>query len=713
MRLAGAAGIESVYWDGLGVRRELREPTAAALLDALDFKSSADADAQCKALEDDAFLRPLPPSVVVRLEAPLALVVALPLQQLDETIPWELALESGEQLRGEFVPALLTQVEQREIDGRLYGRYRLPLPAAIPPGYHQFRLASLACAAFLIAGPARCFIPDPLERGVRCWGLAVQLYELRSSRNWGIGDFGDLAALATAAGRAGAAFIGLNPLHARHLARPDEASPYAPSSRLFLDPLYIDVEAVDDLAACPEARAAIAAAEFQARIAAARNERLVDYRAVTALKLPILERLFRRFRQRAGNPDDARGLDYHAFWRSGGESLARFAEFEALRLHLREATGRASEWYDWPREFRDPAGTGLARFRSDAAHRIEFQIYLQWVAAMQLRDAARAASAAGMSIGLYRDLAVGAAQDSAEAWSEQHLFARNMSVGAPPDMLNRQGQTWGLPPWNPRALVRQGYAPFRRLLAANMREAGALRIDHVMALTRLFWIPQGMNGTDGGYVRYPLDELAAIVALESTRHRCMVIGEDLGSVPEGLRARLRDWGFLSYRVMVYERHWRGDGRFCLPDEYPPQSLAIVATHDMPTMTEYWCGDDIARRAALGMYPGEQQREEDAARRHAERADLLRLLGEIGLSPADPSAAGDVVGSLHAAIARTRSMLAVVQLDDLIGEIEPVNIPGTHREYPNWRRKLALPIEEIVRHEQWSRLTAVMREAGRS
>jgi 4-alpha-glucanotransferase len=246
-----------------------------------------------------------------------------------------------------------------------------------------------------------------------------------------------------------------------------------------------------------------------------------------------------------------------------------------------------------------------------------------------------------------------------------------------------------------------------------MREAGALRIDHVMALTRLFWIPQGMNGTDGGYVRYPLDELAAIVALESTRHRCMVIGEDLGSVPEGLRARLRDWGFLSYRVMVYERHWRGDGRFCLPDEYPPQSLAIVATHDMPTMTEYWRGDDIARRAALGMYPGEQQREEDAARRHAERADLLRLLGEIGLSPADPSAAGDVVGSLHAAIARTRSMLAVVQLDDLIGETEPVNIPGTHREYPNWRRKLALPIEEIVRHEQWSRLTAVMREAGRS
>jgi len=280
-------------------------------------------------------------------------------------------------------------------------------------------------------------------------------------------------------------------------------------------------------------------------------------------------------------------------------------------------------------------------------------------------------------------------------------------------MLNRQGQVWGLPPWNPRELRRQAYEPFRRLLGANMRDAGALRIDHVMALTRLFWIPQGMSGADGGYVRNGFDELAAIVALESQRNRCMVIGEDLGSVPDGLRERLRDGGFLSYRVLVYERHWHGGGHFCRPEDYPRQSLATVATHDMPTMTEFWRGEDIARRAQLGLFPSEQQCNEEAARRDGERAGMLRLLGEVGLSPADPAAADSVIESLHAAIARTSSMLAVVQLDDLVGESEPVNIPGTYREYPNWRRKLTLPIEEIFVAARWSRLASIMREAGRA
>ncbi|MGB8339692.1 MAG: 4-alpha-glucanotransferase [Burkholderiales bacterium] len=713
MRLAGMAGIENGYWDGLGGRRDLQEPTAAALLAALDFNLSDDANAQCRSLADQAFLFPLPPCVVIRLGAPMALVMALPSQQRDETIAWELVLESGERSDGEFVPARLTQVDEREIDGVRYSRFSLPLGADVPSGYHQFRLPSLACATTLIVGPARCFIPAALVSGTRRWGLAIQLYTLRSSRNWGIGDFGDLAALATAAGHAGTAFIGLNPLHARHLARPDEASPYSPSSRLFLDPVYIDVEAVEELSTCPDAIAAIASSEFQAQVAKARIERLVDYPAVAALKLTILERLFRCFQQRATEPDNARAIDFRTFKQYGSEPLARFAEFEALRLHLLESTGSVSEWREWPQEFRDPEGAGLVRFRRDAAERIEFQIYLQWVAAEQLQNAARSASVAGMSIGLYRDLAVGAAEDSAETWSEQYLFARGISVGAPPDMLNRQGQTWGLPPWNPRTLARQGYAPFRRLLSANMRNAGALRIDHVMALTRLFWIPKGMNGADGGYVRNAFEELAVIVALESERNRCMVIGEDLGSVPDGFRSRLHDGGFLSYRVMVYERHWHGDGRFCHPEEYPPQSLATVATHDMPTITEYWRGDDIARRAQLGIYPGPQQRDEDAARRHDERAGILRLLGEVGLSPADPSDARDVVGALHSAVARTRSMLAVVQLDDLVGESEPVNIPGTHREYPNWRRKLSLPIEEIFSDERWSQLAAVMREAGRS
>jgi 4-alpha-glucanotransferase len=233
-----------------------------------------------------------------------------------------------------------------------------------------------------------------------------------------------------------------------------------------------------------------------------------------------------------------------------------------------------------------------------------------------------------------------------------------------------------------------------------------------MSLTRLFWIPHGMSGADGGYVRNSFATLAAIVAIESERHRCMVIGEDLGAVPDGLRDTLHSLGFLSYRVLVYERHWKGDGRFCLPHEYPSQALATVATHDMPTMTEFWHGEDIARRERLGLYATAQQREEDASRRHGERDGMLWLMGQIGLSPADPMDSAQVIEALHTAIARSQAMLASVQLDDLTGETEPVNIPGTHREYPNWRRKLSLPIEEIFRNPRWHRLVQLMREAGR-
>jgi len=712
MQLADAAGIEGGYWDGLGMRRDLHEQTAVALLAALGLAPGNTADTQYQALADAAFMTPLPPCVVVTAGGTAHVMLALPRIHLDTTIAWRITLETGEEHDGAFALSQSTPVEEREIGGNQYVRFTLPIPADIPVGYHELCVPSHDCATLLIVAPARCFIPETLAQGGKCWGLAVQLYALRSSHNWGIGDFGDLSALATAAGRAGAAFIGLNPLHARHIACPNETSPYAPSSRLFLDPLYIDVESVEGYATSPEVQSAIAHPDFRKQLADARNEPLVNYASVTALKLRVLHRLFRHFQHVVASLNASLASDYHEFKLRGGAALARFAEFEALRLYLTETTGRICAWHDWPSEFHDPMGAALVRFRGESADRIEFQIYLQWLAATQLRRAELAARAAGMPIGLYCDLAVGAAHDSAETWSEQQLFAHDVSVGAPPDMLNRQGQSWGLPPWKPRALVRQRYAPLRALLAANMRNAGALRIDHVMALARLFWIPKGLSGADGGYVRNPFDELAAIVALESVRNRCMVIGEDLGSVPDGLRDSLRDRGFLSYRVLVYERHWQSDGRFCLPDEYPPQSLATVATHDMPTVTEYWHGGDIARRAQLGMHPGIQQQEEEAARRHGERAGILRLLGELGLSPAHPETAAAVVESLHEAIARTRSMLAVVQLDDLLGETEPVNIPGTYREYPNWRRKLALSIEEIAGDERWARLTTSMRRAGR-
>ena len=560
----------------------------------------------------------------------------------------------------------------------------------------------------------RCWIPDDLRNGGRLWGVSVQLYALRSSRNWGIGDFTDLVGLARIAADAGASMIGLNPLHARHLSRPDAASPYWPSSRRFLDVLYIDVEAIPEFDACAEARELLHQDAFRNGLHRLRRERLVDYAEVTIAKLRVLRMIHRRFRERAA---DQRRDAYRQFCERHGASLERFAEFEALRLHLSgepaHAACAASSWDRWPAEWHDPTSPAFGHFRRDLAVEIDLQKFLQFEAGLQLERAATSARDAGLALSLYRDLAVGAADDSAEAWADPALIARGISIGAPPDHFSRHGQNWGLPPMNPRTLAERDHRPFAELIAANMRGAGALRIDHVMALARLFWIPSGMSGTRGCYVRNDFDALAAIVAAESNHHRCMVIGEDLGSVPDGLRERLSERGFLSYRVLFFERWWSGDGSFKRPRDYPAQALAMVATHDMPTIADWWKGTDIDRRASLDLYPEPHLADEDRGRRHAEREGVLGLLREIGLEPVDRDDCCQIADALHAAIARTPSMLAVVQLDDVLCEVEPTNIPGTTDAYPNWRRKVSVPVEALAGDERLMRTARIMRDAGRA
>ena len=682
MRLAQAAGLQSGYWDGLGTWRGLTPAIAGKLLAALGFDPAGDCEAQTTRLDTEACRRPLPTVLMLGAGPEGTFRVALPVARAGERFEWRLMLESGEQHAGAFTPAEGRASEPRDIDGAPHALYAVHIGIRLRAGYHRLLLPGLACETTLIVVPAACHVPDALAQGGRVWGLAVQLYALRSARNWGIGDFSDLARLAGIAGRMGAALIGLNPLHARNLARPGEASPYAPSSRLFLDAMYLDVEAIAGFAACDAARQAMADVHFQARLARSREAALVDHELVCALKLPVLRLLFDAFRALPGS-DDRVGA-FRKFREQGGADLQRFAEFEAARLDAHDAIGGR-----------------------------DFQIYLQWQAQVQLDAAAQACRDAGMTIGLYRDLAVGAARDGAEVASDRTLFAPGISVGAPPDLLNAQGQDWGLPPWNPRRLAAVGYRPFTALLAANMRAAGALRIDHVMALTRLFWIPPGEKGDQGGYVNQAFEVLAGIVALESLRNGCMVIGEDLGSVPDGLRERLAELHLLSYRVLIFERHWNGDGSFKRPWEYPRVALAMVATHDMPTIAEWWRGGDITRRDALGLFSAPQLRDDEARRRDAERPKVLALLGELGLAPADAANADQLGEALHAAIAQTEAMLAVVQVDDIIGEVEPVNIPGTWREYPNFRRKLSRTVEQIGTDARLIRLAELMRAAGRA
>lgn len=561
------------------------------------------------------------------------------------------------------------------------------------------------------APPARCFIPDSLLNGRRIWGLSIQLYSLRSSRNWGVGDFTDLADFAVIAARCGARVVGINPLHARHLARPGRASPYSPSSRVFIDPMAIDVEAVPDVPESPACMAAIAAPALREKLERARAAPLVDHEAVCALKLPVLEQAFAWFDVHHGH-DDPRGQAFARFVAEQGAPLARYAEFEAIRLDRARKGLPVLDWHAWEDGWRDPHSPLLQAFRDEHARDIRFVAYLQWEAARQLDAASATARAAGLEFALYRDLAVGAAKDSAEAWGDQALTVASMAIGAPPDQFSAEGQNWGLPPWNPRVLRARAFEPFAALLAANMACAGALRIDHVMALMRLFWIPDGLPGARGAYIRQPFVALAAAVAEESHRRSCLVVGEDLGSVPEGLRERLQNLGFLSYRVLLFERHWQGDAGFKRPHEYPTQALATVMTHDLPTIADYWTFGDIHRRARLGLLADDAARDAAIAERHDERWKILALLTDCGLLPADPEDAGAIADALHTIIARTPSMLAIVQLDDLLGETEPANIPGTDREYPNFRRKLSLSLEQIAMEPRLVRLAATMKGAGR-
>jgi len=487
----------------------------------------------------------------------------------------------------------------------------------------------------------------------RVWGFMVQLYGLRSARNWGIGDFGDLRALIELAARLGAASVGVNPLHA------GGTSPYSPSSRHALNILYLDVEALPEFAQSPRARRLVSSAAFQRRLKALRNAQLVDYEGVRKLKLEVLGLLFKN-------------KTY-----SLTKGAKAFALFEALREKL------GDDWRRWPERYRDPRSAAVRMFARKHRRRVAFHEYLQAAARRQLDSLQRRALELGMPIGLYVDLALGADAGGAEVWSDQEAFALEASCGAPPDEFNPKGQDWGLPPYNPRVLRARGYAPFIELLRANMPEGGALRMDHVMALTRLWWIPQGPSGEmrppEGGYVHYPFEDLLAVLARESRQRRCMVIGEDLGTVTPEFRRALNQAGVLSYRPLLFEKDARGE--FLPPQGYPREALTCVSTHDLPTWRGFFEAKDLSLREKLGLSidPAKEKRI-----RQGEKEKLLAALKREGLD--------GLALSAHLFIARTPCKIMMVQPEDLFELAEQANLPGSIEGHPNWQRRLPLALE---------------------
>jgi 4-alpha-glucanotransferase len=686
-------GIETQHTDALGVIHQPDAETLAAMVAA--FGLPPEPERAAAALADMRRAAPLglDPLQIVPAEAPV-----LPFE-LREPIAWRLALEDGGAAEGRWQS----------------GGGPLRLPGDMPLGYHRLELdAGGATATVTVAAaPAACYLPPALQPGARSWGLTTQLYGLRGGRGWGMGDFTDLADLCRTVGSLGAGTVGINPLHALFASEPRHSSPYSPSSRSQLDYLYTDPAAVPGFADDPEIR--VLAPE--AALANVRRSELVDHAGVAALKRPVLEALFRRFRDIDLKKRTKQGRAFRAFQRDGGRALAAFATFEALHEERNGAHGQFS-WRDWPKPLRDPHSSAVAEFAKAHKERVEFFQFLQWQADTQLGAAAAAGRAAGLALGLYRDLAVGVNPNGAEAWADQELVVPGMAIGAPPDPLSRAGQDWGLAPINPLALRQRGFQPFIAALRANMRHAGVLRIDHVMALARLYWVPAGRSAVAGAYVRYPFAELLRLAALESHRHGCAVVGEDLGTVPSGFRETMRDANVLSYRVVMFER--RQDGNFIPPGDYPPLAAASAATHDLATLKGFWLGRDIAWRQRLQLYPDAEAEKADIADRHTARWQLLEALAREGLmaserfgeflpQQAKPIYTAELGAAILAFLARSRARLMLVQLEDVAGEEEQANLPGTSDAHPNWRRRLSAPLDAILNGPEMQRIAALMNE----
>jgi len=692
-KLAKHCGIEDEFIDALGKRHPTSAKAKHALLRAMGMpvEDEVQAGVVLAQLEREEWLRPLPPVCVLysRLGETLRVEVNLP-ADLGE-LKWHLTLESGEEFSGQQQAGALPLIGQHTCDGEVIERRRLILHADIPWGYHRLQLVAPQAQTLLIVTPGQCWLPDAMMQGQRLWGIAAQLYLLRSAHNWGIGDFGDLHRLVELSATKGANVVGLNPLHALFMDNPEHASPYSPASRLLLNVLNIDVHAIMRWLDCPQAQALYDASEFQQRLAAARQAEQVDYTTVAELKMQVLRVLFQAWQ---AAPVAERQREYERFRRSQGQTLERTCLFQALRQHFAEQDQDKADWHEWPAEYRDPDSAAVAEFAHSHREQVDFWVWLQWLADEQLAQAAQAAQ--DMAIGLYRDLAVGADRSGAETWHDQQAIVDDAQVGAPPDIYNPAGQDWGLPPFHPRMLKQEAYRSFIELVRANMRHAGGLRIDHVMSLQHLYWVPQGHAPQDGAYVSYPMEDMIGILALESQRQRCLVVGEDLGTVPAGFRERMAQANILSYRVLFFEQD-ADTGAYVLPQDYPALALAVAGSHDLPTLRGWWEGSDIELKERLHLYPKADEAARQQAQRKQDRKALLAVLREQGLLDAadEQVTVEEVVLAVHGFLARSAALLAVAQLDDITDETEQVNVPATsHDKHPNWRRRLSVALEEL-------------------
>ena len=708
--------------------------TKKALLKALGLPAdtSREAQASLQTVSEKTFKRALPPVMIVRREQKTAdIPVTFAAEAKKDVLNYEIVLEDGNKLSGKTDVAALSVSEKKTVGKHEYEHRVLSLDIPEQLGYHTLKVSGKDVLKqgrqmALIVVPEKCYMPEMMRQGGKPWGFPVQLYALRSERNWGIGDFTDLKEMNGVAKAFGADIIGINPINVAFAANWETASPYYSSSRLFLNPLYIDIDAV------PDAKTVLkkwkASADVKARLKHVRSSDLVDYTAVGSLKTEALRLLFAAFKG---------DKDFDAFCAEGGKELEAAALYQALSvffvkdrglhasvddldqalnpmaalqdLFLRKGFGFKS----WGKAYASPDTEQAHRFATDNADEVRFYKFMFWIADRQFQAASDESKQQDLGIGLYQDLAVGVASESAETWGAQQLFATELSIGSPPDMFNANGQEWGVAPMRPDVMRDEAYASYRRVLSANMKRAGAVRIDHVMGLVRLFCIP---HGEKGAYIKYDVNDLIGIVALESHRNKCLVVGEDLGVVPGFFREMLEKAGILSFRVFRYEQ--TSDGHYKPLSAYPETALVAAGTHDMPTLAGYWLGSDIDTAQKIGLLDEEKSVFAHNLRRK-DRFSVVETLARSGRWFVRSQSFDDDINGrtlpprfieeVYSYLATAPCCLLLVQLEDILEQKEQMNMPGTNTEYPNWRCKLPETVSELYDSDKMKRLCAIIRE----
>jgi len=707
---ARACGIETEYWDVWHQPHPASDSTLAAILGSLNTDPSSSAALQRSIEERElrGWRSTLAPTVLLTADKPPHLVpVTLQAEHANATAVVEIRQEDGSASRTPVSLGDLAVADEKTVDGKHMVRKMVPLPDALPLGYHILTLETgggqqteghTPATAVLIVCPGRVYQPEWLKSG-RAAGLAISLYGLRSSRNWGCGDTTDLKNLIDwVAERAGADFIALNPLHDIPNRQPYNISPYLPNSIFFRNPLYLDLDAMEDFQSCEKARALRASPNIENEIQALRASQFVEYERVFRLKIRFLKLLFHNFlmERRQGS---ARADQFRAFVDREGDLLHRFAVHAALDDSIHGHCPDIWTWREWPEQYQDPESSATNEFAKKHWRKVLFHKYLQWQLDLQFASAQEHALAKGQRIGLYHDLALATDRFGSDLWAYRGFYVAGCRVGAPPDSFSPKGQDWAFPPPNSERHFENGYCLFAESIRKNSRHGGALRIDHVMRFFRLYWIPDGAEATDGTYVQDRFEDLLRILALESVRQKlAAVVGEDLGTVPDYIREVLHRFGILSYRLLYFEQE---NGRFRRPDEYPRQALTSVTTHDLPTLAGFWLGRDIEARHSAGLLPEDAYHRmlDDRAR---EKQQILDVLNELHLLPDWlPRNARDIpelTGEIHNAIvgflSSTPSELMVLNQEDLLKETEQQNLPGTTEQYPNWRRKMRCTVEEL-------------------